>query len=725
MIRRHQLFQSMLSCLRRTIAGRALAPATALAVAIFITWPEAFPQATAQQGQPQGQQQPQTPPETPPQPATPEGQQPVFRTGINFVRVDVIVTDRNGAPVDDLQAADFELTEDGKPQVVESFKLVRITGTPEAGSEPAREIRSDSVEESEAARDDVRLFAIFLDDYHVRRGASMGVREPLMKFLQTQVGPLDMVALMYPLTPVADLRFTRNHDGMARAIESFLGRKFEYEPKNDFEMQYSNYPTEVVERVRNQVSLSALKGLATRMGGLREGRKAIVVVSEGYSYYVPPQLRSDNATMGAPIGRRNPMLGENNANEQRAAFFADSDMQLDLRLVYDAANRANTALYTLDPRGLAVFEYDINEAVGMKTDQQALQSTQDTLRVLAEQTDGRAIVNRNDLEGGLRQIIKDSSAYYLIGYNSSQAPTDGKFHEIKVRVKRQRVDVRARKGYWALTAEENARATAPPKPGPDPGVTNALAAVESPNRARVIRTWVGNARGENGKTRVTLVWEPAASTSSARQVPARVTVVAGGTQGAAYFRGRVPEGASDGGAGTGAAAANAARPTGGRVEFDAPPGPMQIRLSVESASGEVLDSDFQDVTVLDYAKPDVQISTPTLLRARTVPELRAMSADPKATPTAERQFRRTDRLIVRFEAYAAGSAIAQPAARLLNRAGDKMVDLTVEPVSGGAEALRQIVLPLSSIAAGDYVIEVSAKDGDAQAKELIGFRLVG
>jgi hypothetical protein len=295
-----------------------------------------------------------------------------------------------------------------------------------------------------------------------------------------------------------------------------------------------------------------------------------------------------------------------------------------------------------------------------------------------------------------------------------------------VRVKRQRVDVRARKGYWALTPEESARATAPPKPEVDRGVTNALAAVEAPNRARVIRTWVGNARGENGKTRVTLVWEPSTSpsASAARQTPARVSVVAGGMQGASYFRGRVPEGPGDGG-GTGAAAATPGRPAGGRVEFDAPPGPMQIRLSVESANGDVLDSDFQDVTVLDYTKPDVQISTPTLLRARTVPELRAMSGDPKALPTTERQFRRTDRLIVRFEAYAAGTATAQPAARLLNRAGDKMVDLTVERVNGGPEALQQVVLPLSSIAAGDYVIEVSAKDGDAQAKELIGFRVAG
>ena len=80
----------------------------------------------------------------------------------------------------------------------------------------------------------------------------------------------------------------------------------------------------------------------------------------------------------------------------------------------------------------------------------------DTLRTLSENTDGRAIVNRNDLVAGMKQITRDASAYYLIGYNSSQAPSDGKFHEIKVRVKRPGVQVRARKGYWALTHEQTA-----------------------------------------------------------------------------------------------------------------------------------------------------------------------------------------------------------------------------------------------------------------------------
>ena len=105
--------------------------------------------------------------------------------------------------------------------------------------------------------------------------------------------------------------------------------------------------------------------------------------------------------------------------------------------------------------------------------------------MLADNTDGRAIVNRNDLAAGMKQIIRDASGYYLLGYNSTQAPTDGKFHEIKVRVKRQGVEVRARKGYWAYTAEDVARASAPPKPeAPSGGHARRSTSIAEPPRGR-------------------------------------------------------------------------------------------------------------------------------------------------------------------------------------------------------------------------------------------------
>ena len=124
-------------------------------------------------------QQPAAPPSAP----ADQAQIPVFRSDINFVRVDVIVNDRQGNPVHDLKQEDFEVTEDGKPQAIQTFKLINVTEDTGVGTDPPREVRNAIEEQVEAARDDVRLFAIFLDDYHVRLENSMRAREVLAQFV--------------------------------------------------------------------------------------------------------------------------------------------------------------------------------------------------------------------------------------------------------------------------------------------------------------------------------------------------------------------------------------------------------------------------------------------------------------------------------------------------------------------------------------------------------------
>ncbi len=680
----------------------------------------------AQQQQSQPQQQP------PPQQA-PAGdqQQPVFRAGINFVRVDVIVTDKNGNQVAELQPGDFEVLEDGKPQKIETFKLVKLDGgVTEAIKNPPKPIRNDYDEESEAARDDVRLFAIFLDDYHVRRGASMTARNPITRFIDTQIGPSDMVGIMYPLESTASVRMTRNHDAVMKAIQQFQGRKYDYTPRNEFEERYAHYPTETVELIRNQVSLSALKALIVHMGTLKEGRKALILVSEGYTNIIPPQMRNQNAQLpgsGNP-NAFNPFAGVNDINEDRAAWSASLDLESDLREVYAAANRYNVSIYSVDPRGLPGFEFDINENVNMTTDQKYLSATMDTLRELSENTDGRAIVNRNDLDVAMKQITRDTSAYYLIGYNSAQAPQDGKFHEIKVRLKNKPgTQVRARKGYWALTQEETKRALAPPKPAPPKAVDAALESVNRGSRAAVVRTWIGTSRGDNGKTRVTFVWEPVPkapgdSGASRGGDPTRVSLMAVTPDGASVFRGRVPDMAVASNASPTAANGGGPKAAGpSRVTFDAPPGKVQLRVSVEGASAQVLDSEVREITVPDLTVPQVSLGTPQVFRSRTVREYQQTKSDPDAIPVAIREFSRTDRLLVRVPAYGAAGAPTL-SVHILNRAGQPMTELAATPAAVQGE--QQVELPLAGLAPGEYVLEIKAA-GEGEVKELVGFRVTG
>jgi VWFA-related protein len=334
------------------------------------------------------------------------GQQPPLRTSVNFVSVDVAVTAKAGTFVSDLTQQDFEIAEQGQPQKIETFKLVSLDGGllgPPVSSYPA--IRSDDDERREAAREDTRLFAFFLDDYHVSRESSLGSREQLARFIITALGPSDLVEVMYPSQALSSLLLTRDHDAVQKTLERFTGRAGDYTPTNAAEANYSFRDPPEVERVRTQVSRSALDGLITHLGGLSDVRKTLILVTEN--------------------------LGGSS---------------LDLQELYTHANRENVSIYWVDPRRLGAL------AGSQSLRQAALRS--DFLSALSLYTDGRAIANTNDLTINMKNIVADASAYYLLGYSSTRNATDGKFHDIAVRVKRPGTSVRARKGYWALPAEQ-------------------------------------------------------------------------------------------------------------------------------------------------------------------------------------------------------------------------------------------------------------------------------
>jgi VWFA-related protein len=682
----------------------------------------------AQQSQPQGDQPAQQPTDTPAQPPT------TFRGRIDFIRVDAFVTDRGGRAVTDLKQADFEVTEDGKPQKIEQFEVIKIDG-PRPGDqfEQVSRLRTPDDEEREAARDDVRVFVIFLDEYHVRDRNAPAARAALTRFIENDLRPLDMLAVMYPLTPASDVFFTRDHQSVIRALQRFEGVKYKYIARNSVEREIEREPPSVIETVRNQIVYSAIDALTYRLGGLRDGRKSVIFVSEGFTTLLPPQMRRPLGTPGASTPVSDPAI-EREAMEQE-------EMRLEGRMrdIYKAANRNNTAFYPLDPRGLAVFEFDINDGaaaagpvIDQGTDARTLRSTQETLRNLAVETGGRAIINRNSMAEGLADMVRDASNYYLIGY-TTQTPPDGKFHNIKVRVKRSGVEVRARNGYWAFTPDDVKRMNAPKVTVAQP-IQQALASIAVPvQAARFVRTWVGAERGEGGKTRITLVWEPLPLQPNVRSEQAgRVTLLAIDAQGAQVFRGRSPEGASPSAAvvvppaGTAPGRAAAPPPSGPvgpqRIAFDAPPGKLEMRLRVEGAAGGTLDDETRTIDVPDLTTPQARLSTPRVFRSRNAREFQAAVADAAAVPTATREFSRTERLLIRFDAYAPGSEKPAPAAALLSRAGQKIADVPVAAATGGGT--HQIDLSLNTMAAGEYVIEITLKDATgSEAKELIALRV--
>ncbi|MGE3840095.1 MAG: VWA domain-containing protein [Vicinamibacterales bacterium] len=393
------------------------------------------------------------------QPDTDTAQQPVFRTGVSLVRVDVTVSGRGDDTVSDLQASDFEVLEDDVPQAIESFQFIELAGERPVGDDTSLPIRSRDHGEAEASRDDVRVFALFLDDYHISDDLStnLRLRTALEEWIQKAIKPTDIVVLMDPLMPITGIEYLRSKSEIIERIRKFKGREGVYLPVRSV-LEEGQLRTRNPRRLRAEVTLSALQAIVTHLGALRGRRTSVIFVSQG------PPLR-----------------------------FADAELESSLRDVLEAANKYNVTVNVLDPTGL--------------TGSQA----RDVMWRLSSETGGRAIVNTNGLMAGLMDITRDASAYYLLGYAPTRTEADGKFHKIDVRLKRKGLRVLARRGYWAPTPQELAPSSGPAVP---PGITRALNAFSQLVVGRRAATWIGYEPGDAGATRVRLAWEP-------RKIPGR------------------------------------------------------------------------------------------------------------------------------------------------------------------------------------------------------------
>ena len=579
----------------------------------------------------------------------PQAAAPVFRAGVDAVRVDVSVFEDGDKVVKDLQVSDFEIFEDGIRQEIATAEFVRSDGTRSSDTNESLEIRSRDHAAAEAERDDVRVFAIFLDDYHVDKALDtmQRARKALTAFV-AGFGPNDIVAVMDPLTPLSALSFTRSTDELLRRMEEFQGRRFEVYPVRSV-MEEAQLKSRNVWELRGSVSLSALEALVTYLGGLREGRTSVLFVSQG------------------------PTMGRGGlGNLER------------LRMVVQVANRGNVTIHAFDPRPLGSSRF----------------MGENSLAQLTYETGGRLISNSNNPDGRLAQTIVDASAYYLLGYTPNRPVSDGKYHEIEVKVKRRGMRVRSRRGYWAPTLEERSAAPPPPR---DPGMSEALATLVKPSAGQVVDMWVGASAGTGDTTTLTLRWEPAERGSDVDRVDIEPV-----------HPGQPPPSA-------GAPLAEDARSIASEASatFDVTPGEESaFRLTARGLDGEVIDQWQYKTVVPAFAGTPLAMTTPRFFRARSAFEWRARKASADPLPVASRTFNRTDRVLVDVGWHTDGDEPPVVTASLLNTKGDSLVTLPVVAQSSGH---GRVTLPLSSLAGAAYVIRVEARLGDELVEQNMAF----
>ena len=631
---------------------------------------------------------------------------------------------RDGQSVDDLQASDVELLEDGVPQTIDALEHVQV-GAP--GSSRAR------------------VFVIFLDTYNTQIEGSSTMRLPLIKVLDRIIAADDMVAVMTPEMSPSEMTFGRKATVISNIMQNDWAwtRRGRTERRDQKDALYdacypavganANTPaTEMKARRREKLTLDALDGVVTDLGSLRDERKAILTVSDGWVLFREnqdlaaaqkgrdqgslvdrllrrPSKEKSDETGGSKDGGSKDGAKDGSSKDggskdvnyveceaDRVALARLDDSQR-LRSMTEEANRSNISFYAIDPRGITTDPASAaDKSAGRRDTTTNAASRQDSLRFIADNTDGLLIANTSNLDAQISRVVEDVSSYYLLTYSSSNPKLDGRFRAITIRVKREGVKVRARRGYRGRTADELVSSTATPGAAGKSMAASTPANARTPFRIRT-STWVPEDTRQGAfwvvgeldyQTRRQLAWTAGAEAeivvldARGQEVMTR-TVDLKSDEGP--FSIQVPE--------TGAIAA----------------GEYAVRVRIRSQADEKAElTDTARVVLREGAA-----------LGEAVMWRRGLSTGPRYMRTADPRYMRSDRLKLEL-----ATAAPTPAkARILDRNSNELsVPAQVSERTDASGAFKWVVVDatLAPFAAGDYLIEVT----QGREKRVTEFKVV-
>jgi VWFA-related protein len=634
-----------------------------------------------------------------------------FAVEVGYVEVDAIVTDRNDQPVRDLKREDFTVLEDGKPQAIDLFTQIDI---PYERPEPLAVAPVPLDVKTNAVPFEGRVYVIVLDELHTSIQGSLLVRAAARRFIERNFGEGDLAAVVHTFGSAANSQgLTSDRQMLLAAVDKFIGTKLpsttmnkidEYRRTQQTRQQGDpvNDPDEMKRAYDARSSMDVLKGVSEWLSRLHGRRKAILFFSEGIDYNIYDQISNREAS---------------------AVLDAIKDATA-------TAVRSNVSFYTIDPRGLGGLSNEMMEiqpvfddpslrldTTGLQSD---LQLSQDSLRTLADETSGFAAVNTNDFNSAFARIVKDNSAYYVLGYYPPGQRKDGRFHKLEVKVSRPGLKVRARSGYStphvkppkpsSLAANDTPPVLAemldsPLPKGGFPMQMQAGAfrgAVAKDNKARVVVTVELSGEGfkfteKNGLFHDVLDLSILSVDASGKPTGKNQKV-------ALDLKPRTHQ---------------LVAATGFRVlsETEVPPGRWQFRVAGRSENSGVAGSVFYDLDVPDFEKDALSLSGLMLTSATaglvptagTAPMVKEVLPGP---PTANRAFYPFDTLALFMEIYEGEKVAHTLDVTTTLTAADGNVAYRVNDERStasakGASLVHTVQVPLKDIPPGIYTLRVT------------------
>ncbi len=409
-----------------------------------------------------------------PSPGPEQVGRPIPGVGVEteLLELDVTVTDKDGRPLTDLEAADFEVLEDGRVQPITHFAPGFRTPAPKAH-------RPGPAPFPDADEPRGRYLVLAVDDYHIEPSDLSLVRKALNRFIDTELGAEDQAAVVATSGSLGALQqFTTDRAVLRRAVDRLRAQSRSFRPPVDVP-HLTDYQAQLIESGDQEaISLAVEEIMATEprsrqnVSNQLRNEQRVRTMARQIASSTAHVTSLTLAALERLVRTLLPLRGRKVVTLFSGGFYLGSDRQSsrrDLEVIADAAVRAGVVLYTVDARGLMSIPpigdasvgggYNItsNPGVRERIELRAVEAARDGLNALALDTGGLALFNRNDLDGALDRVLEDSATYYRLGYEPQGSVREGRFRKIEVRVPgRSGLRVRTASGYFgqaALAAE--------------------------------------------------------------------------------------------------------------------------------------------------------------------------------------------------------------------------------------------------------------------------------